>query len=336
MFAFNWPCMLLLLPLPLITWTLLPANKNANDDTMPELLFPYTNRLNEAFAGRNVNHPKSKKWFIITLSLLWFFLVLTVMCPIWRHQSLLINSKGYDIMLAVDISLSMNIVDSAEKEKSITRLDSTKEVVTNFTKQRQGDRLGLILFGEHAYLQVPMTSDTFGLNQMLNKAMPGMAGPSTAIGDAIGIAVRELRNRTDGSKILILLTDGADTSSSIQPLKAAEIAKQYNIRIYTIGIGDQGSAFFTDANGKVSTIDTSMDEKLLQDIANITGGQYFVAREDQTLEKIYNKINELEKIDLTTKEYQFTSLYRYPLGVACLLFLMLCLSPLYRRFVYGV
>jgi Ca-activated chloride channel family protein len=133
-----------------------------------------------------------------------------------------------------------------------------------------------------------------------------------------------------------LLTDGADTSSNIPPIKAAEIAKQYNIRIYTIGIGDQGTVSSPAVNGQGSMINTSMDEKLLQDIANITGGQYFMAKEDQTLEKIYNKINELEKIDLTTKEYQFTSLYRYPLGVACLLFLILCLSPLYKRFVYGI
>ena len=336
MFAFNWPWMVLLLPLPLITWTLLPANKNANDYTVPELLFPYTTRLNEAFVSHYVNHPKSKKWFVTILSLLWVFLVLTVMHPIWRHQSLLINSKGYDIMLAVDISLSMNVVDSSQKEKSMTRLGITKEVVTNFIKQRQGDRLGLILFAEHAYLQVPMTSDTFGLTQMLNNALPGMAGASTSIGDAIGIAVRELRNRTDGSKLLILLTDGADTSSNIPPIKAAEIAKQYNIRIYTIGIGDQETVSSPAVNGQVSMINTSMDEKLLQDIANITGGQYFMAKEDQTLEKIYNKINELEKIDLTTKEYQFTSLYRYPLGVASLLFLILCLSPLYKRFVYGI
>jgi len=336
MFVFSSPWMALLLPLPLITYLFLPANKTGSNDTLPELLFPYTNRLNAAFTGNYVNHIPSKKWFIIILSLLWIFLVLSVMRPALVNKSYPISKKGYDIMLAVDISLSMNVLDLSTKENPKTRLDVTKEVVTKFAKQRHGDRLGLILFGEHAYLQVPMTFDSFGLTSMLNNAAPGMAGQSTAIGDAIGIAVRELRDRPDNSRLLVLLTDGADTSSSIPPIQAAKIAQQYNIRIYTIGIGTKGLVPYPDVNGKITMIETVMDEKLLQDIASITGGQHFLASDNATLEKIYNDINELEKIDLTTMEYQSTSLFRYPLGVACLLFLILCLSPLYRRYVYGI
>ncbi|MBN8512339.1 MAG: VWA domain-containing protein [Rickettsiales bacterium] len=333
MLTFSWPWMAFLIPLPLISWLLLPANKKAEGESMPELLFPYTDRLSAAFSENYISPPRSKKWFIILLSLLWVFLVLSVMCPVWKHQSPPANRKGYDLMLAVDVSLSMNAIDFSTKEKTLTRLDSTKEVVTNFAQHRQGDRLGLILFAEHAYLQMSMTFDTVSLTQMLNNAMAGMAGPSTAIGDAIGVAIGELRNK-EGSRVLILLTDGADTSSSIPPIEAAKIAQKYDIRIYTIGIGSQKSVPYLDAKGKTAMIETDMDEKLLQDIADITGGQYFNAKDAQALQEIYGKINQLEKIDLVIKEYYRSApLYRYPLGIACLLFLILCLFPLCRSYV---
>lgn len=336
MFSFNLPWLILLLPLPLLTWLILPASKKSNDGDLPEVNFPYVERLKAAFGGKHLQQPKSKKWFVVILSLLWALLVLSVMSPIWIDKSYPIQKKGYDIMLAVDISLSMNVIDMTSKNEPTTRLDATKQVITKFVERRIGDRLGLILFGEYAYLQVPMTFDTLSLSMMLNKAVAGMAGGSTAIGDAIGLAVRQLRDRPNDSRILILLTDGSDNSSSISPTQAAKIAAQYNIRIYTIGIGSQGMVPYPDpATQKIVMIPSIIDEKLLQNIASITGGEYFSAKDSKTLDNIYNKINELEKIDLTTVEYQYISLYKYPLGVACLLFLILCLFPLRKRFTYG-
>ena len=339
MFTFYWPWMALLLPLPLIAWYFLPANKNHNSDTSPELLFPHIQRLSNAFTDKTASTGKTKEWFIILLSLLWISLVLALMRPQWLDQMEYNNKQGYDIMLAVDISASMEALDFSTEKKRISRLDITKEVVSKFALERKGDRLGLILFGEYAYLQIPVTFDTIAVSNMLSNAATGMAGLSTAIGDAIGIAVKEIRGRSKKSRVVILLTDGADTSSNIPPLEAARIAKHYDIRIYTIGIG-AGTGKLTpypDQFGQISMVEIGMDEELLQKIADITGGQYFKATDNAALGKIYNKINELEKIEIEMMEYRIRQpLYRYPLGFACLFFLVLCLMPLIRKPEYGV
>ena len=254
MLSFLWPWMALLLPLPIIFWFLLKPNIKKASSNTPEILFPYTERLQSAFTTKSTNtKAKSNFWFVISLSLLWVFLVLSIMRPELIDTSNQTNRKGYDIMMAVDISLSMNLLDFSTKEKKVTRLDVVKEVVSNFIKTRHGDRLGLILFGEHAYLQVPMTLDSFAMLHMLNNSIAGMAGPSTAIGDAIGIAIAELRRRTSESKVFILLTDGTDNSSNLPPLEAAQIAEKYGIRIYTIGVGSDNTmsselAMQTDGN----------------------------------------------------------------------------------------
>jgi len=334
MLSFLWPWMALLLPLPIVFWFLLKPHIKKASSSEPEILFPYTERLQSAFTTKSTNtKAKSNFWFVISLSLLWVFLVLSIMRPELIDTSNQTNRKGYDIMMAVDISLSMNLLDFSTKEKKVTRLDVVKEVVSNFIKTRHGDRLGLILFGEHAYLQVPMTLDTFAMLRMLNNSIAGMARPSTAIGDAIGIAIAELRRRTSESKVFILLTDGTDNSSNLPPLEAAQIAEKYGIRIYTIGVGSDNTMSHSMGN---TNLDQGVNEVMLQKIADITGGKYFRAKDDYSLEKIYNKINDLEKIDLTITEYRSKSLHKYPLLVACFLFLVLCLMPLYRRFLYGI
>ena len=337
MLVFIWPWMAVLLLLPIISWLLLPGNNKNNNENLPEILFPYTDRLQTAFdKGQKIKQSKSKFWLVATLSLLWLFLVLTVMRPELVDRSTYINRQGYDIMLAVDISPSMNAPDMSTKDKKASRLEAVKEVVSNFIETRKGDRLGLILFGEYAYLQAPMTLDNFAISKMLNNALPGMAGLSTAIGDAIGISIRELRNRSSKSKVVILLTDGTDTSSNLPPIDAAQIAEKYGIRVYTIGVGSDNAISYYDQMGNVTSVEAAINEELLQKIANITGGQYFRAKDDYSLEKIYSKINELEKIDLTAREYRSESLHKYPLGIACVLFLILCLMPLYNRYRYGI
>src|SRR5205823_10817598 len=132
---------------------------------------------------------------------------------------------------------SMQAVDFSTSSRRMSRLDATKEVVGQFVLGRKGDRVGLVTFGEYAYLHVPLTLDTLSVSKMLNDTVSGMAGNATAIGDAIGLSVRTLRERPEGSRVLVLLTDGEDNSSSIPPLEAAKLAKGYGIRIYTIGVG---------------------------------------------------------------------------------------------------
>ena len=338
MFAFEWPLMALLLPLPIIFWWLLPTDKNANYSNIPEILFPHISQLKKAFKVKDGNKigKKNNIFFLILLTIFWLCLVFAVMRPVLVNQVTNIQRKGHDIMLAVDISGSMQALDFSTQTVTKNRLDVTKEVIGNFLQQRQSDRVGLILFGQHAYLQASVTFDTMSVGQMLNNALPGMAGFATAIGDAIGVAVRELKDRNENSRIVILLTDGTDNASNIPPIEAARIASRYGIRIYTVGIGKDGPVPFPDQIGRIIMAEVGMDEELLKEVATITGGVYFRATDDYSLAKIYNKINELEKIDLNIKEYQISQpLYRYPLGYACVLLFLLALHPIYRRVTYG-
>ena len=215
----------------------------------------------------------------------------------------------------------------------ISRLDVTKEVVGKFVLGRQGDRVGLVTFGENAYLHVPLTLDTVSVSRMLNDTVAGMAGNATAIGDAIGLSVKTLRDRPEGSRVLVLLTDGDDNASSIPPLEAANLAKQYGIRIYTIGVGRNGPVPFPTQTGGYALANVTMDEVLLKEIANITGGQYFLATDQKALQSIYDKIDVLEKTEANHSTFFVRKpLYYYPLGAAMLTLFALSLSQIrYRR-----
>ena len=240
-------------------------------------------------------------------------------------------------MLGVDISSSMQALDFSTSSKSISRLDVTKDVVGKFVLGRQGDRVGLVTFGEKAYLHVPLTLDTLSVSRMLNDTVSGMAGNATAIGDAIGLGVRTLRERPEGSRVMVLLTDGQDNSSSIPPLEAAKLAKQYGIRIYTIGVGKNGPVPFPTRLGGYAMAEVPLDEDLLKEIASLTGGQYFRATDQKALESIYSKINQLEKTESDETVFLIREpLYYYPLGVAMGLLLLLSLyQVVYRRIASG-
>ncbi|MBX9621125.1 MAG: VWA domain-containing protein [Alphaproteobacteria bacterium] len=337
MFTFHWPWLCLLLPLPLIVRLLLPKSKKSEMKTTPELRFPDLSPLQKAFSGHQKKSRPSDLLFLIILSLSWIFLVLAVMRPQFVDQYSQIQNEGYDLMVAVDISGSMQALDFSTKEKMVSRLDVTKEVVGKFVRERQGDRIGLILFGENAFLQVPLTLDTSSVDYMLNNAVPGLAGFGTAIGDAIGLGVRNLRERPEGSRVIVLLTDGMDTASSIPPLESAKLAKQYGIRIYAIGVGKNGPVPFLDDRGRIQMVKVPMDEELLKEVATRTNGKYFQATDQFALQDIYEKINQLEKTKSNVRTYLIQKpLYRYPLGIAVALFLILSLLPFYRRITYGI
>jgi Ca-activated chloride channel family protein len=334
MFSFYWPWMILLLPLPFLARLLgTPNNKNGNTQ---ELHFSYIERLQAAFQHHSNDNNPSNKWYQILLALMWLCLVLALMQPQFVDKFTSAKNKGYDLMLAVDLSGSMKALDFSTDTQRIDRLDVTKKVVTEFVNQRQGDRIGLILFGQQAYLQVPLTLDTLAVNQMLNNSVVGMAGDSTAIGDALGLAVRNLRDRPKDSRVIILLTDGEDNASSIPPLQAADLAKEYGIRIYAIGVGSDGAVPFPDNNGNIVMAQLGMDEDLLKEISAKTGGSYFRATDTKSLEEIYQRINTMEKTEAQSREYLIREpLYRYPLGAALLLLAFITLAPLYRRAAYA-
>ena len=337
MFVFYWPWFIILLPLPILVWAFFSSGKKPNQNST-EIYFPYIEKLNLAFPTYKDNsHKSTGRWFIILLSLLWISLVFAIMRPQMVDKFTSVKSKGHDLMLAVDLSGSMKAYDFSTNDKLISRLDMVKHVVSNFIKKRQGDRMGLTVFGEHAYLYAPLTLDISAISAMLNRTVPGMAGNSTAIGDAIGLAVRSLRDRPKESRVLILLTDGDDNASSISPLQAAKLAKQYNIKIYTIGIGKNGNVPYPDGRGGIAMVQVSMDEELLKQIAEITDGKYFLATDAQALEEIYDRIDKLEKTESDVKQYMIRkALYRYPLGVTAALLLLIGLIPLYRRAAYDI
>lgn len=338
MFRFYWPWFALLLPLPfLVRWIFPYSRKKASENTT-EIYFPAFARLKKAFPGgvSSQKHPR-RQLLLFFLSLAWIFLVLALMQPERVDQFRQETTKGYDLMLAVDISPSMQAVDFSTSSKNMSRLDITREVVKKFVLGRKGDRVGLVLFGEQAYLHTPLTTDTLSVSRMLEDAIAGMAGNATSIGDAIGMSVRSLRTRPEGSRILILLTDGEDNASTIPPLEAAKLAKQYGIRIYTIGIGRNGPVPFPSKFGGYGMSEAPMDEQLLKEIAKITNGQYFLATDQKALESIYNKIDKLEKTESNQTLFLIREpFYRYPLSLSMLfLFLVLLPSLRYRRIISG-
>lgn len=336
MFQFYWPWFALLLPLPLLLVMIAPPRGSKSADPLPLLRFPHLNRVKQAFPALQAGGTKKNRATVLFLSAAWVSLILALMRPELVDQFTKIHNEGHDIMLAVDISFSMKAVDLSTQTKVLDRLAVTKEVVRSFLKKRSGDRVGLIVFGGTAYLQVPFTLDLHSVGLLLDETLPGMAGDGTAIGDAIGLAIRTLRERPSGSRVLVLLTDGEDNSSSIPPLEAAKIAQQYGIRIYTIGIGNPEGALYPTQLGVYQMVQTPLDEKLLSEIAMLTGGQYFHAGKKEQLQEIYDKIDALEKTEAETEEFLIRDpLYAYPLMLALLFLLLATLRPIYRS-IYGI
>jgi len=322
MFTFQWPWLIVLLPLPLFIGWLWSVKQSVVVEPLPQIRFPALSRLQTAFVQINLSQSP-RWWYWLWLWLGWTGLVGALMYPQWLDKHVEIVESGYDIMLAVDLSGSMEQADFYTRQNQrLTRLNAVKLVLGPFIQRRLGDRLGLILFADHAYLQAPLTLDNTAINDFLQRAVIGLAGRETAIGDAIGLAVKKLRERPVGSRVLILLTDGENTAGTLDPLKATQLAKQYDIRIYTIGVGSKGDLFQRGVN-----------EKMLTAIAQQTDGAYFNATDLQALARVYRDIDKrLEKTDAESRIYlQRIPLYHWPLGFALLALLILQVLRLYLR-----
>jgi Ca-activated chloride channel family protein len=321
----------MLLPLPWVIKYYLPmASKNKDNDNNIVIKFPRIEKLQAALDFNSGNQSKIKVinafWYVF-----WGLLVLTLMRPEIVQTPQYTKQYGYDLLLAVDLSRSMSALDFAKHGSRITRLEAVKEVVDKFVQQRQGDRLGLIVFAAAAYPYVPLTFDIASVSQQLQQLTVGMAGDSTALGDAIGLAVKNLQHRK-GERILILLTDGEDNASSIPPIQAAKLAAKHKIKIYTIGVGSNGMVPIRDNDGNLVVIGGVLDEKLLKEIANLTGGIYSRATTKYNLEKIYQQIDKLEQHESQSKVVIIrTSLHCYSLG--CALLVLLCLLIMYKRYL---
>jgi len=234
-------------------------------------------------------------------------------------------------MLAVDVSGSMEEKDFIIKGKYYDRLTATKYVVSDFVQRRVGDRLGLILFGTRAFLHVPLTFDRKTVQTLLNEAFIGITDddPQTSIGDAIGLAIKRLQDEKSDSRVLVLLTDGANTAGELTPLKAAEIAAEHHLKIYTIGIGADEMLVRSLFGTRRVNPSADLDEKTLQAIADKTGGRYFRARNTEELNQIYAILDQLEPVE---KDKQFfrpkSELFYWPLSVSMILASLLAISRL--------
>jgi Ca-activated chloride channel homolog len=323
MFTFQWPWLALLLPLPLLVWRFW-STESHRAELLPQLRLPSIGRIEQAFAQLDFSKTRRRlQWRGFLLSLSWIGLVIALMYPQWLDKHIEVTQTGYDLMLAVDLSGSMETPDFwNQRRQQITRLDAVKLVLGPFIERRIGDRIGLILFADQAYLQAPLTLDNLAVQSLLEKAVIGMAGRETAIGDAIGLAVKKLRERPEGSRVLILLTDGDSNAGNLDPLRAAQLAKQYDIRIYSIGVGGQGNMFRRGLN-----------EKPLKQMAQLTQGAYFPASNLNALANVYKHIDtRLQKTEAESRVYvQRTPLYQWPLGIAMLALLVLQLLQIYIR-----
>jgi len=323
MIKFLYPEMFLLLLLPVLARWLSPAVKGMHGDA---LRIPFISDL------ANINVRSGSSWYtapgkmrgfsysFVVLCLIWIFLVMAAARPQWVGEPVRLRSEGRDIMLVMDISGSMQEPDFTLNKRRISRLDAVKLTASSFLRQRPNDRIGLVLFGTRAYLQSPVTFDKKSVEEILWSMEAGMAGNSTAIGDALGLALKNIReNNASGGKIIILLTDGENNDGSLSMSQAINLAKNEDVKIYTIGVGNRNALVNSFFGLSLPAMD-GVDEQSLKKLADETEGNYFRATDTAGLQKIYNQIDKLEP---ESSEEQFVQeskdLFYIPLAVAVLL-----------------
>ena len=316
---FAWSWMLAALPLPLLVAWLVPR---APRDIGDALRVPFFAALGAVTVQSDARKHHAR---LVLAALAWVLLVASAARPQVVGEPIRLPVEGRDIMLAVDISGSMEARDMELAGYPVDRLSAVKAVAGDFTERRQGDRLGLILFGQQAYLQTPLTFDRETVRTLLNESVIGLAGKETAIGDAIGLGVKRLRDQPDDNRVMVLLTDGANTAGTVDPLKAADLAAQAGIRIHTIGFGADGfgvGLFGTSAE---------IDEGTLRTISDKTGGRYFRARDTRSLLSIYAMLDEIEPVSQEDETFRpVREIYWWPLAGS------LALSALVALLVAGL
>lgn len=325
-FTEPWAFILLLAP-ALIRW-LAPAHRESRDS----LQVPYFERLVDLSGETPRTGASVRRRLTVqaVASLLgWCFLVLALARPEWVGEPIKLEKTARDLMLALDLSGSMEATDFLDVTgKQTDRLSVAKDVLQEFVAGRDGDRLGLIVFGNAAYLQAPFTDDRETWLALLNESIVNMAGPSTALGDAIGLSIAHFRESKTQNRVLIVLTDGNDTGSRVPPLDAAEVAKAEGVTIYTVAVGDPATVG-----------EEALDMKVLEAVAETTGGISFVASDREGLKQTYQRIDELEPANYDSLSYRPRSaLFHVPLGAFG--FLYVIAMPLFsllgrkkRRFV---
>jgi Ca-activated chloride channel family protein len=327
MIGFEWPWLFLVLPLPWLLRFVMPAAAVVEEAA---LRVPSLNPF--VMQGVRTGTLRGRRWLLWLAALAWLSLVTAAARPEWVGDPVELPVSGRELMLAVDLSGSMQTQDFSLNGQQVTRLDAIKAIAGEFIKRRVGDRIGLILFGSQAYVQTPLTFDRTTVNTLLQESAIGLAGDQTAIGDAIGLATKRLRDNPKGNKVLILLTDGASNAGEVEPLKAAELAAKEGLTIYTIGIGademEVESAFGTQRVNPSS----DLDEKALKAIADATGGRYFRAHDTAQLDEIYAVVDKLQPVNQEKQSFRPRQvLFYWPLSLAALLSALLLLIKASKR-----
>lgn len=319
MIYFAWLWALIALPLPLLTRWLMPVY---NPVEQAALKVPFLEDISDL---QTQSVLKKDAWPLWLATASWILLVLACARPQWLGEPIEQAISGRDLMMAVDLSRSMEARDFMLNKQPVDRLTAIKYIASDFIDRRVGDRIGLILFGTQAYLQTPLTFDRKTVQTLLDEAVIGLAGDNTAIGDAIGLAVKRLKDQEASSHVLILLTDGANTAGEVAPLKAAELAASSGLKIYTIGVGADEMLVPSFFGTRKVNPSADLDEKTLIKIAESTGGNYYRAKNTEELNNIYMRLDELEPVE---KDKQYfrprTELYMYPLALALGLAAVLC------------
>lgn len=319
--GFAWPALFAALPLPLLTWRLRPRPPQPPTAVVRIPFFALVQKNTPATAP-----PRSRLRLGLAL-LAWLLLIGAAGRPQFIGEPTRPAALGRDLMLAVDISGSMGLEDMSLGAAPASRLQVVKRLAGDFIERRVGDRIGLIVFGEQAYVQTPLTFDRATVRLLLNEAEIGFAGKETALGDAIGLAVKRLWERPARDRALLLLTDGANTAGVIAPLRAAELAAQAGVRIYPIGVGANELLTRGFPGGRRPVRDAGLDEATLAAIAAKTGGRYLPARDSDSLRRAYRLFDELEPVAGAGQLFRpVKELYPWPLAGALLLSVLLAAS----------
>ncbi len=305
MLEFAHPWLFLCLPLPALAYWLLPVYKESKDSIQVPF-FQRLVKLTGATPGRGSVVLPRLLFQRIWLGVSWLLIVIALARPEWLGDPIVRNKSARDLMIAVDLSGSMEVTDfSTAGGERISRLQAVKLVLQEFVEQREHDRLGLIVFGDAPYLQAPFTEDHGAWMTLLQETEIGMAGQSTVFGDAIGLAIKLFENTDTENRVLIVLTDGNDTGSKVPPVDAAKVAAQYGITIYSIAIGDPATVG-----------EEALDLEVLQRTAEITDGGYYQALDRPQLEQAYSAINALEpELFESLSHRPRYSLHHYPLAI---------------------
>lgn len=318
MLELAWPWFLLLLPVPIVMYFLPSAKPKGEGIWWGNSAQLAQHQDNKVMSGR-------LSWSYVCLFMAWVLLILAISRPVWFGEPTKVTPSGRDLLIALDLSGSMQVTDMTLNGQTANRLDAAKSVLSDFIQERRGDRIGIIVFGTKAYLQAPLSFDTKTINQLVQETQIGFAGEQTAIGDAIGLGIKRLEDRPSDQKVLILMTDGANTAGRVQPLQAAAFAATQNVRVHTIGIGADSMIVQGFFGPKAVNPSSDLDETLLRNIAAQTGGEYFRAKSTDELRAIYQTLDALEPTpseDIWQRP--LTSLFHW-LGLGSLAFLALAL-----------